>query len=69
MLISIHINPHPLQLHPRLINLRHQLLMCLRNIVECEHAIAELEEEVCAEGNEGPEGKLVYVLVRLAMWL
>ena len=32
--------------------------MCGWDIVECEDAVAELEEEVCAEGDEGPEGKL-----------
>jgi len=29
--------------------------MCGRDIIEREDAVAELEEEVCAEGDEGPE--------------
>ena len=33
--------------------------MCLGYVVEGEDAPAELEEEVCAEGYEGPERKLL----------
>jgi hypothetical protein len=32
--------------------------VCLGNVVECHDAVAESEEEVCAKGNNGPEGKL-----------
>lgn len=32
--------------------------MRLRYIIECEHAPAELEEEVSAERHKGPEGEL-----------
>ena len=32
--------------------------MCLWYIVESEHAPAEFEEKVCAEGDNGPERKL-----------
>jgi hypothetical protein len=32
--------------------------MCGRDIIEREDAVAELEEEVCAEGDEGPEWEL-----------
>lgn len=31
--------------------------MCLGDIVEGENSQAELEEKVCAEGDEGPEWK------------
>lgn len=33
------------------------------DIVECEDAVAELEEEVCAEGDEGPEWELWVICV------
>jgi hypothetical protein len=33
--------------------------MCLWNIVETVHAVAKLEEEISAEGNECPEWKLL----------
>lgn len=46
------------QILPRQINLLHKLRMRLGHIIECEDAIAEFEEEVCAEGDEGPEWKL-----------
>ena len=46
MQISIHINPIPLQLFPRHINLPHQLLMCLRYIIEREDAPPQLEKEI-----------------------
>jgi hypothetical protein len=32
--------------------------MRVRDVVEGEDAEAETEEEVCAEGDEGPEGEL-----------
>lgn len=52
------INPLLPQIHFRLINLLHQFLIRVGNIVECEDSEAEFEEEVCAKGDEGPEGKL-----------
>lgn len=41
-----------------LVNLRHQLLVRLGDIVEGHDVVAESGEEVCAEGNESPEGEL-----------
>ena len=35
--------------------------MCLRYVVEGEDAPAELEEEVCAEGNERPKRDLAII--------
>lgn len=55
---SIHIHTLALQIFPRLLNLRHQLLVGLRNVVEGENSIAEFAQEVGAEGDEGPEGEL-----------
>lgn len=54
----VDINAQRPQVDLGLVNLRHQLLMRSRNIVEREDAEAESEEEVCAEGNEDPEGEL-----------
>lgn len=47
-----------------LVNLGHELLVCLRHVVEGEDAPAEAEEEECAEGDEGPEGELSCALDR-----
>ena len=33
--------------------------MCLRHVVESENAPAQLEKEVCAKRDQGPERKLV----------
>ena len=46
------------QIHLGLLNLSHQFLVRLRNIVEREDAVAEFEEEEAAEGYDDPEGKL-----------
>ena len=46
------------QLLSRLLDLGHQLGVRLGHVIERVHAPAELEEEVCAKGNEGPEGQL-----------
>lgn len=55
-LVNIHaLSP---QICPRHIDLLHKLRMRLGNVVECENAVSEFEEEVCTEGNEGPEWKL-----------
>lgn len=43
------------QISTRQINLLHELCVCLGDIVECEDAESELEEEVGAEGDKGPE--------------
>jgi len=51
----VNIYPQLPQICPRKLNLAHQLLMCSRHIVECEDAPAEFEEEIGAEGDEGPE--------------
>ena len=59
--ISIHINPIPLQLFPRHINLHHQLLMRLRYIIEREDAPPQLEEEIGTQRHKGPERKLLQV--------
>jgi len=40
-------------------NLCHQFFMCLWNIVETVHVVAEFEEEIGAEGYEYPEWKLL----------
>ena len=54
------INVHTLssQILPRQLNLLHELRMRLGHIVECEDAVSEIEEEECAEGDEGPEWQL-----------
>ena len=52
---SIHLNALYLQLYSRLLNLLHELCVCLGYIVECEDTVAEFEEEKCAERDEGPE--------------
>lgn len=41
-----------------LINLLHELLMRFRYVIEGEYAVAKLEQEECAEGDDGPERKL-----------
>lgn len=54
------IDLHPLQpqLALRNVDLAHQLRVGLGHVVEGQHAVAELEEQEGAEGNEGPEGEL-----------
>jgi hypothetical protein len=51
------VNLHTLspQISPRQINLLHELCVCLGDIVECEYAEPEFEEQVGTEGDEGPE--------------
>lgn len=56
---SIHIDPIPPQLFPRYFNLPHQLLMCLRYIIEREDAQPQLEQQVRSKRDEGPERELV----------
>lgn len=52
----IHLNASLPQIRPGQINLCHQLLVRLRHIVECQNTPSQLEHEVCAERNKGPEG-------------
>ena len=47
-----------LKLYPRLINLFHELIVSIRYVVEGEHAVAQLEKEICAERDDGPERQL-----------
>lgn len=47
------------QLVPSLLDFQHQLLVRLGYIVEGEDTQSQLEQKVCAEGNEGPERKLL----------
>jgi hypothetical protein len=54
----VHIHPLAPQVLSRHINLLHQLCVCGWYIVECEDAVAELEEEICAKGDKGPEWEL-----------
>lgn len=59
---SLHlVNIHALcsQVRPRKINFLHEFCVCLWYIIECENAVSEFEEEVGAEGYEGPERQLV----------
>jgi hypothetical protein len=60
-LILTNIHALGLEIFPRLDDLSLQLLVCIWDVVEGKDSPAELEEEVCAEGNEGPEGKLLHV--------
>lgn len=58
--VSIHIHTLALQIFPRLLNLRHQFLVGLRDVVEGEDSVAEFPQEIGAEGDEGPEGEVWY---------
>jgi hypothetical protein len=60
-LVFANIHALCLKVFPRLGYLLHELLVRVRYVVEGEDSPAELEEEVCAKGNEGPEGKLLHV--------
>jgi hypothetical protein len=55
----INTNPLRLQFRSRSLNLTHQFLISLWHIVESQDTVSEFEKEVCAEGDEGPEGELV----------
>lgn len=52
------------QVNLGLVNLSHELLVRVGNVVEGQDAPAETEEGDSAEGNEGPEGELDTALVR-----
>jgi len=54
----VHIHPLAPQVLSRHVNLLHQLCVRGGDIVEREDAVAELKEEICAEGDEGPEWEL-----------
>jgi hypothetical protein len=54
----INTDPLGLQIRSRNLNLAHQFLVSLRHIVEGKDTVSEFEKEVCAEGDEGPEGEL-----------
>ena len=57
--LSVNINAFGPQFCLCLFNLCHQFFVCLRNIVEIVHIVAEFEEEIGAEGDECPEWKLL----------
>jgi hypothetical protein len=57
-LVLAHVHPLGLEVDSSLLNLLLDLLVRFWHVVEGEDAVAEFEEEVCAEGNEGPEGDL-----------
>lgn len=46
------------ELNLSLLDLRRELLVCVGDVVEGKDAESEPKEEVCAEGDESPEGKL-----------
>lgn len=60
-LVLANINTLGLEVNPGLLYLRLQFIVCLGDVVEGEDSQAELEEEICAERNEGPEGDLVVI--------
>jgi hypothetical protein len=58
-LILTNVHALGLKIFPGLNDLSLQLFVRIRDVVEREDSPTELEEEVCAKGNEGPEGKLL----------
>lgn len=54
----INIHAHLPEICPRKLNLPHQLLIRHRHIIEREHPPAQLEQQIRAEGDEGPEREL-----------
>lgn len=62
-LVVANINALRFEVCPGNLNLLHKLCMRSRHIVEGEDSVAELEEEVCAEGDECPEWKLHGIFV------
>jgi hypothetical protein len=64
----VHIYPLALQVLSRHVNLLHQLCVRRGDIVEREDAVAELEEEICAEGDESPEWELWVGRVSFGFW-
>jgi hypothetical protein len=60
-LVLSNIHPLSFQVDPSLLYLRLQFFIRIGYIVEREYAPAEFEEEVCAEGDEYPEGDLKHV--------
>ena len=49
---------HLLQICTSNLNLGHELFVSFWNVVEGHDIVAELAQEVCAEGNDRPEGEL-----------
>lgn len=65
-LVLSNIHALALEVLPGLHYLTLQLLVRVGNIVEREDTVAELEQKVCAERDEGPEGDLgLYVKLHL----
>ena len=60
---SVHLDTLLLELHFRLINLFHELLVRIWHIVEGEDAVAEFEKEEGAGGDERPERKLYTIRI------
>ena len=58
-LVVADVHPLCLEVRPCQLYLRHQLFVCLWYVSECKHSPAELEKEICAEGNECPERNLL----------
>lgn len=58
LLVLIHSDTLVPQIGASLVNFEHELLVRLRDVVEGEDAPAELKQEVCAKGNNGPEWEL-----------
>ena len=55
-LVFANIHALCLKVFPLLRYLLHELLVRVGYVIEGEDSPAELEEKVCAEGDEGPEG-------------
>jgi hypothetical protein len=55
---SVDIHALGSQICPGLIDLLHQFGVSGGHIVESEDAVAELKQEISAEGDESPEGEL-----------
>jgi hypothetical protein len=58
LIVCAHIHALCPQFRTCLLYLSHQLLVRIWNVVEGKDSPAELEEEICAEGNKGPEREL-----------
>jgi len=57
-LVFAHVHPLSLEVNSSLLYLLLDFPVRFWYIVEGEDAVAELEQEVCAKGDEGPEGYL-----------
>lgn len=56
--LLVHADTESAEVLLRQVDLGHQLLVSLWDVVESQDAEAEAEEEESAEGDEGPEGEL-----------